>query len=129
MKKQPSIFEVVSKFNTEESCAEHFEKIRWPNGVRCVRCEGDRISRFTGQGKTGKDRRIYECMDCNYQFTVTVGSIFHDSHLPLTKWFVAIYLICSAKKGISAKQLQRELAIGSYKTAWYMAHRIRVAMQ
>ena len=129
MQKQPSIFEVVSKFNTEESCAAHFEKIRWPNGVRCVRCEGDRISRFTGQGKTGKDRRIYECMDCNYQFTVTVGSIFHESHLPLMKWFVAIYLICSAKKGISAKQLQRELAIGSYKTAWYMAHRIRVAMQ
>jgi len=129
MKTQPSIFEVMKKFNTEKACIAHFERIRWPHGVRCVRCNGDRISTFDALGKTGKERHIYECMDCNYQFTVTVGTIFHDSHLPLTKWFLAIYLICSAKKGVSAKQLQRELEIGSYKTAWYMAHRIRLAMQ
>ena len=59
---------------------------------------------------------------------MTVGTVFHDSHLPLTKWFLAIYLICSAKKGVSSLQLQRELAIGSYRTAWYMADRIRLAM-
>ena len=67
------------------------------------------------------------CVDCRYQYSVTAGTVFHDSHLPLTKWFLGIYLICSAKKGVSAKQLQRQLAV-SYKTAWYMAHRIRLAM-
>ena len=128
MKKQPSIFEIVSKFNSEEACIAHFEHIRWPDGLRCVRCKGDRISRLEAVGKTGKERHLYYCADCNYQYSVTVGTIFHDSHLPLTKWFLAIYMICSAKKGVSSKQLQRELNT-SYKTAWYMAHRIRLAMQ
>src|SRR5262249_26331910 len=68
-------------------------------------------------------------IDCKYNFSVTANTIFHDSHLPLVKWFIAIYMICSAKKSVSALQLQRELNIGSYKTAWYMAHRIRLAMQ
>jgi transposase-like protein len=67
-------------------------------------------------------------MACSYQYSVTVGSIFHGSHLPLIKWFLAIYMIGSTKKGISAKQLQRELEV-TYKTAWYMAHRIRLAME
>ena len=128
MKTQPSVIEVVQKFATEERCIKHFEKIRWPEGVRCIRCNGSRISIFNADGKTGKERHLYECMDCNYQFTVTVGTIFHDSHMTLTKWFLAIYLICSNKKGISAKELQRQLSV-TYKTAWYMAHRIRLAMQ
>jgi len=128
MKQQPSIFEIVSKFNSEESCIAHFERIRWPEGLRCVRCDGDRISKLESEGKTGKERHLYYCADCDYQYSVTVGTIFHDSHLPLTKWFLAIYLMCSAKKGISAKELQRQLDT-SYKTAWYMAHRIRVAMK
>ena len=127
-KTQPSIFGIVSKFNSEEICIAHFKRIRWPEGIRCIRCNGERISTFDSLGKTGKERHIYECMDCNYQFTVTVGTIFHDSHLPLTKWFLAIYLMCSAKKGISAKELQRQLDT-SYKTAWYVAHRIRLAMK
>ncbi len=127
-KTQPSIFEIMSQFGTERACIQHFERIRWPQGPRCPRCKGDRISIFDTKGKTGKDRHIYECMPCNYQFTVTVGTIFHDSHLPLTKWFLAIYMICSARKGVAAKQLQRELSV-TYKTAWYMSHRIRLAMQ
>ena len=127
-KSQPSIFEIFSKFNTEEKCIEHFAKLRWPNGVECPKCRGKRISQFQAKGKTGKVRYLYECMDCSYQFSVTVETIFHDSHLPLTKWFLAIYMICSAKKGVSAKQLQRELHV-TYRTAWYMAHRIRLAMQ
>jgi transposase-like protein len=73
-------------------------------------------------------RYLYQCVDCKYNFSVTTGTVFHDSHLPLTKWFLAIYLICSSKKGVAAKQLQRQLST-SYKTAWYMAHRIRLAMQ
>ena len=126
-KTQPSIFEIMSRFGSEESCIKHFERIRWPDGVHCPRCDGDSISVFDTKGKTGKDRHIYECMPCNYQFTVTVGTVFHNSHLPLTKWFLAIYMICSAKKGVAAKLLQRELQV-TYKTAWYMAHRIRLAM-
>jgi transposase-like protein len=129
MKTQQSIFEVVSKFNSEEACIAHFEKIRWPRGLECPRCQSKRISKFDAKGKTGKVRHLYQCMDCNYQYTVTVGTIFHDSHLPLTKWFLAIYLICSAKKGISSLQLKRELDLGSYESALYMAHRIRLAMQ
>jgi transposase-like protein len=125
---QPSIFEVFNKFSTEEKCIAHFEKIRWPEGLRCIRCDSERVMKFKAEGKTGKERSLYECVDCRYQYSVTTGTIFHDTHLPLTKWFLAIYMICSAKKGVSAKQLQRELQT-SYKTAWYMAHRVRLAMQ
>ncbi len=128
MEKQLSIFEIVNRFNSEKACIEHFEQIRWPRELQCVRCEGNRISRIQAVGKTGKERHLYYCADCDYQYSVTVGTIFHNSHLPLTKWFLAIYLICSAKKGVSAKQLQRELNT-TYKTAWYMSHRIRLAMQ
>ncbi|MGE0404986.1 MAG: IS1595 family transposase [Candidatus Korobacteraceae bacterium] len=127
MKKQPSIFEIVNKFGSEEACIAHFERIRWPKGLRCIRCDSERVMKFDAKGKTDKVRHLYECIDCRYQYSVTTGTIFHDSHLPLTKWFLAIYLICSGKKGVSAKQLQRELDT-TYKTAWYMAHRIRVAM-
>jgi transposase-like protein len=126
-KKQPSIFEVFERFNTEEHCIAHFERIRWPHGLRCIRCDSERVMKFDSHGKTGKVRHLYECVDCRYQYSVTTGTIFHDSHLPLTKWFLAIYMICSAKKGVSAAQLKRELKT-SYETAWYMAHRIRTAM-
>ena len=129
MKTAKSIFQVVSRFNTEEQCITHLERIRWPKGLHCLRCGKRRIMHFQAEGKTGKERHLYECVDCRYQYSVTAGTIFHDSHLPLVKWFLAIYLICSAKKGVSALQLQRELEIGSYKTAWYMAHRIRLAMR
>ena len=127
-KSQPSIFEVFAKFNTEEKCLAHFERIRWPEGIECPKCESKRTFAYDTKGKTGKVRHLHECVDCQYQFSATVGTIFHDSHLPLTKWFLAIHMICSAKKGVSAKQLQRELQV-TYKTAWYMAHRIRLAMQ
>lgn len=127
-KTQPSLFEVMQKFNTEEKCIKHLEAIRWPEGLKCIRCNGGRVMNFEAEGKTGKARNLYECVDCRYQYSVTTGTIFHDTHLPLTKWFIGIYLICSAKKGISAKELQRQLST-SYKTAWYMAHRIRLAMQ
>jgi len=127
-KTQPSIFEVMQKYGTEEKCIKHLEAIRWPEGLKCIRCDSARVMNFTAKGKTDKERNLYECVDCRYQYSVTTGTIFHDTHLPLTKWFLGIYLICSAKKGISAKELQRQLST-SYKTAWYMAHRIRLAMQ
>ena len=127
-KRQISIIEVFERFGTEEKCIEHFEKIRWPEGLCCIRCGSVRVFKFEGEGKTHKVRYLYECVDCKYQYSVTTGTVFHNSHLPLTKWFLAIYMICSAKKGVAAKQLQRELNV-SYKTAWYMAHRVRLAMQ
>jgi transposase-like protein len=127
-KTQPSIIEIFQKFSTEEACIAHFERIRWPQGLRCLKCGGEQVRKFEFPGKTGKERFLYRCVPCDYQYSVTVGTIFHDSHMTLTKWFLAIYLICSNKKGISAKELQRQLSV-TYKTAWYMAHRIRVAMQ
>jgi transposase-like protein len=94
--------------------------LRWPKGVICPRCESKKISYIS-------TREVYDCDSCRYQFTATSGTIFHDSHLPLTKWFLATYIMCESKKGISANQLKRMLGI-SYKTAWYLCHRIRKAM-
>ncbi|MGO9622575.1 MAG: IS1595 family transposase [Desulfobaccales bacterium] len=128
MNKPPSLFEIVKRFDTEEKCIAHFERIRWPQGLVCVKCGSPRVMKFDAKGKTGKVRHLYECKDCRYQYSITSGTVFHDSHLPLTKWFLAIFLICSAKKGVSAKHLQRHLSTG-YEAAWYMAHRIRLAMQ
>jgi len=127
MDKYPSIFDILKKFDSEEKCIQHFARIRWPQGTVCIRCGSKRVFQYNTAGKTKKMRHLYQCVDCKYNFSVTTGTVFHDSHLPLTKWFLGIYLICSAKKGVSAKQLQRQLSV-SYKTAWYMAHRIRLAM-
>jgi transposase-like protein len=97
------------------------EELRWPDGPRCLRCDSDKISRI-------HERNQFDCDSCRYQFSVTAGTIFHDSHLGLPKWFVATYLICESKKGISANQMKRVLGV-SYKTAWYLCHRIRAAMK
>ena len=97
------------------------EKIRWPDGdVACPRCGDMSVSELREYDK-------WDCNSCRYQFTVTAGTIFHDTHLPLQKWFVAIYLMLESKKGISANQLKRTIGV-SYKTAWYLCHRIREAM-
>ncbi len=111
---------LIERFGSEDKCRAYLEELRWPDGVECPRCDAKTIS-------TIAERNQYECSKCRYQFSVTAGTIMHDSHLPLWKWFLAIYLITESKKGISAKQLQRMLAV-SYKTAWYLSHRIRDAM-
>jgi len=116
--------------------------MRWPDGIRCPVCGCDRISKITrkagtvtrgkteGEARKNRRTRIYQCLEetCKQQFSATAGTIFNDSHLPLTKWFMALALIVDAKKSISANQLKQHLGIGSYRTAWYMAHRIRKAM-
>ncbi|HEX8816378.1 MAG TPA: IS1595 family transposase [Terriglobales bacterium] len=112
-------------FPTDDRCRELLERLRWPEGVMCPRCKDNRVSRL-------KQYARYECVGCEYQFTVTSGTIFHDSHLPLPIWFVAVLLLCEAKKGMSAHQLKRTIwgiDRGSYKTAWYLCHRIRAAMR
>lgn len=111
---------LIEEFGTEDRCREYLEDLRWPDGVVCPRCAERSISRI-------EKRKQFECNGCRYQFSVTAGTLFHDSHLPLWKWFLAIYLIGESKKGISGKQLQRTLGV-SYKTAWYLGHRIRAAM-
>ena len=83
MNKQPSLIEFGKTFDTEEKAIAHLAAMRWPDGVRCVKCNGTRISEFDTTGKTGKPRHLYECMDCKYQFSVTVGTVFHNSHVPL----------------------------------------------
>ena len=90
-------------------------------------CGSDAVYRIRTVGKTGKPALIFECGKCQLHFSPTAGTIFHDSHLPLQKWFTAIALMCEGKKGISANQMKRHLGV-AYKTAWFMCHRIRKAM-
>lgn len=110
----------------EYEAREHLEKLLWPNGPVCPRCEGKNTYKMKGASiRAG----LHRCHDCKKPFTVTVGTIFEDSHIPLAKWIKAFHLMCSSKKGISALQLQRNLGLGSYKSAWHMAHRVRLAMR
>jgi transposase-like protein len=127
-----NLIDVTKEFQTDEQCLAYLEAQRWPDGViRCPTCGNDRISKITRKtASKNKRAQLYQCLEktCKQQFSATSGTIFHDSHLSLTKWFMAIALVIDAKKGMSAKQLQQHLGIGSYRTAWYMAHRIREAM-
>jgi transposase-like protein len=132
-----NLIDVTKSFATEDQCLDFLEKMRWPQGLRCLACESDKLSvitRTVDETKTRKEKkqnkrtRLYACLECGKRFTPTVGTVFHKSHLPLTKWFMAIAIVMDAKKGMSALQLQQHLGIGSYRTAWYMVHRIRKAM-
>ena len=140
-----NIREAYEKFGTDEQCLQYIEKMRWPDGiVRCPTCGGKEVEKYERPAPNPKKRRsdtrpqhkenrrqwVYICRNakCREQFSPTAGTLFHDTHLPLIVWFQAIALILNAKKGISAKQLQRDLGIGGYKTAWYLNHRIREAM-
>ena len=120
MKPQMDLMKLMEAFDTETECREYLEGLRWPKGLECPRCKGKTISRI-------QKRDQFDCDSCRYQFSVMSGTIFHDSHLPLPKWFATTYLLCESRKGMSANQIKRMLGI-SYKTAWYLCHRIRAAM-
>jgi transposase-like protein len=124
------LIDVTKQFNTEVKCLEYIERMRWPNGeIGCVHCgEVGRISKITRSEGKNKRTSIYQCLACGKQFSATSGTIFNDTHLPLTKWFLAVAMICEAKKGMSALQVQRHLGV-NYRTAWHLCHRIREAMQ
>jgi hypothetical protein len=138
-----SLIEIQQSFGTEEKCQAYLEAARWPEGVRCLKCDGNKVSKFVtnetsrervnrkGQTVTVRvpARTLYQCLnaECAYQFSATTGTLFNDSHLPLSKWFQGIALMCNAKKGLSAKQMERDLGV-NYRTAWYLNHRIRKAM-
>lgn len=112
---------LIEQFDSDAKCRTALELLRWPKGPQCLRCRGEKVFLLPD------DRGVIECYSCGYQFTVTVGTIFHDTHLPLRKWFVATFLMCESKKGISALQMKRTIKV-AYKTAWYLCHRIRAAM-
>src|SRR3954469_22707664 len=118
---QMDLVKLFEEFGSEDKCHDFLEELRWPDGVTCPRCDSHKISRIA-------KRRQFDCDSCRYQFSVRVGTLFHDSKLPLWKWFLAVYLLCESKKGISANQMKRTLGV-SYKTAWYLCHRIRSAME
>jgi transposase-like protein len=113
---------LVEQFGTDDKCREALTHLRWPKGVTCLRCGHDKVTPVNA-------RKVFDCNSCHYQFSATVGTMFHDSHLPLTKWFFVTYLMTESKKGISASQIYRMLGKKSYKTAWYLCHRIRAAMK
>lgn len=123
-----NLYSLAKQFPTEEHALAHLMKVRWPHGVRCVECDHDKCWLVESTNKSNKPRRLFQCAKCKLQFSATAGTLFHDSHLPLTKWFAAIALMGEAKKGISAAQLGRHIGM-TYKTAWYVCHRIREAMQ
>ena len=112
---------MIEQFGSEEKCRAFLEALRWPDGIECPRCRSKKASRIAARDQ-------FDCGSCRYQFSVTAGTIFHDSHLPLSKWFLATYIITESKKGISANQLKRMLNV-TYRTAWHLCHRIRAAMK
>ena len=124
----PTLRQTLEKFVSDEACHEHLGRIRWPTGPCCPKCKGAHVIRFQAKGKTGKPRKLYRCLYCRRQFSATVGTIFHDSHMPLTDWLLVIYLMDSSKRRISAKEVERMLGV-SYETAWHMRDRIRQAMK
>jgi transposase-like protein len=120
MSQELDLCTLIQDFGDETKCRAYIEKLRWPKGIECPSCKSDKISRIL-------KRNQFDCDACRYQFSATAGTIFHDTHLPLWKWFLATYLLCESRKGMSANQMKRQLKI-SYKTAWYLCHRIRAAM-
>jgi len=115
----------MDRFSTEEACKTYLRDARWPEGVRCPRCKNDKVY-------TLKQPFRWQCQKCaknGYRFSVTTGTIFENTKYPLRQWFQVAYLICQSKKGISALQIHRQIRSGDYRTAWFMCHRIRCAMQ
>lgn len=115
-----NIIEIYKQYPTHNDCITHLEKVRWPGGARCPYCGSDKASALP------KEHR-YHCYNCYTSYSVTVNTIFHDTKLDLQKWFLAISLILNAKKGISSRQLARDIEVNK-NTAWYMGMRIRKAM-
>jgi transposase-like protein len=125
---------LAKEYSDERKARALFESMRWPDGPVCPHCKNHKekpIQKLASKKETTKSNRIrsgvYFCSACRKNFTATVGTVLEDSHIPISKWMMAIFILCSSKKSISAHQLHRMLGI-TYKTAWFMAHRIRYAM-
>jgi transposase-like protein len=112
---------LIVKYGDEDRCRAYLEALRWPEGPVCPRCDSKKVRRMD-------ERKQFACSSCRYHFSVRSGTIFQDSKLALTKWFLAIYIIGESKKGVSAQQLSRMLNVTT-KTSWFLCHRIRAAMK
>lgn len=119
MQKIKSLVEARREFSTQIKCEEYLARMRWSDGVTCPRC-GSKHPTYL------QSRRKWQCK-CKYQFSVTAGTVFHKTHIDLPRWMMALWLMCHSPKGVSSKQIERELGV-TYKTAWYMTHRLRKAM-
>lgn len=126
-RKRLNLSTISKDFADEDKARELLESLRWKDGAQCPHCESLRVYKITPKEGSKTRAGLWKCAKCRKQFTVTVGTIFEGSRIPLSKWLMAIHLICSSKKGISALQLSRNLDL-TYKTAWFMAHRVRYAM-
>ncbi len=115
-----SLFQFKKRFGTERACQNALEKMRWPDGFICPKCQHNKACRIN-------TRRLLQCSKCHFQVSLTSGTIFHKTRTPLQKWFWAIYLTGQDKGGVSAMRLSKQLELG-YKTAWLMLHKIRKAM-
>ena len=127
-----ALIELFDQFNDDDKAREYLESIRWENGIVCPHCgcnEQAKFSTIKYNSKTKVRAGLRYCSNCKKQFTVTVGTIFADSHIPLRKWVIAWHLLCASKKGISSLQIMRMLKLGSYRTALFMMHRIRFALK
>lgn len=127
-----NLISLAQQYSDEDKALELFESWRWPNGKAiCPHCKFDEVYKLTSKATTKKENKIrkgvYCCAACRKTFTATVGTVLESSHVPISKWLMAMFLISSSKKGMSAHQLHRMLKV-TYKTAWFMAHRIRYAM-
>jgi transposase-like protein len=120
MNTSENLMSIIKKYGTDEQCRQCIVHLRWPDGIVCPKCSSKKISRVYERG-------TFDCDNCRYQFSATAGTMFHDSHLPLTIWFYVTFVMCESRKGVSANQIKRMFGI-SYKTAWYLCHRIRAAM-
>jgi transposase-like protein len=107
MRSQVDLLSVIHRYGTDDQCRAYLTELRWPDGIACPECRSVKISKLT-------KRDVYDCDSCRYQFSTLAGTIFHDTHLPLTKWFFAVYIMCESRKGVSANQLKRMLRV-SYK--------------
>lgn len=117
-----SLIRFQNKFASREACEAHLFTMKWPEGYKCSKCGRDQYYEINS-----RKFKLFECKQCGYQATVIVGTVMEKTHLDLTKWFLAIYLVAHDKRGISAVKLSEDLEI-SYKAAWLMLHKIRKAM-
>lgn len=121
MYQQHDVLRIQRRFQTELACRKYLEKHRWPKGFRCPRCGSSKVSRI-------KTRDLSQCRGCRYQVSLTAGTIFHKTKIPLRKWFWLILLMSQNKHGVSILEAQRLLGIRTYETVWGMTHKIRMAM-
>lgn len=124
-----TLLSIMRRFSTEEAARTYFERMRWPNGPVCPHCGSQKAYARKPNAKARTRPGLFKCGECKDTFTVTVGTVMEASKIPLNKWLIAFYIMCASKTQVSALQLQRQLEIGSYRSALFLCHRIRFALK